>query len=681
MLGPVEWRRTLGVALLLATVALATLGVATAAAAWLAPADMAPANAANQHIGLPSIAVARDGTAFAAFQHFDGTHSRIAVAMRTPGGGFGAVRDLSDPASDSSSPVLAVDRQGNATVAWYHGPDGVIQARFRPAGADWSAIQTLSAITTGLPALAAGDNGAAVVVWARGIGGGVAQVEAAVRPAGSGTFGGALPVSPNTGQTCGHLRVAMDAAGDVAALWTERTPDPNARYLVESNVKAAGAAAFAGSQVRSTEATGSSPCNTDIQITPEGRALAMWDFSDGTVPTYVEYADRTGSSFATGAWSGNVKVSSPTEEARSPLLAFDDSGNATATWLVGSFAMNQQVVSSSVRAGLGGFSPTKPLTGPNADNDKAVGASSNGDAMVAFVGMSNGNDAVFSARRQPGTDLGEVTPIVVAPPAGATVTFGGPDIALDDQGNAFAIWVRNVNDGTNTTESAQVAGYDPVAPAITAANVPATGTAGQPVSMSGAATDRMSGASLHFDFGDGTGADGANVAHAYVAAGTFTVKITATDGAGNKSSTTRSIVVAPAPAGSGPAGPGKTGGSTATRRVVAVSSFSWDRLSNGKTRLKSLIIERLVGPEKVRLSCKGKGCRKRANRTIKKHGKKLSLSKYVKGMTLAPKAVLTVTVSRPGYVSRIFRYTMVKFRDPKKSTRCLAPGKKKSTAC
>ena len=126
-------------------------------------------------------------------------------------------------------------------------------------------------------------------------------------------------------------------------------------------------------------------------------------------------------------------------------------------------------------------------------------------------------------------------------------------------------------------------------------------------------------------------------------------------------------------------GAGGTSGHSTT--IAAVTALSWDRLSNGRTRLRTLFIDRLVGPEVVKLSCKGGGCRKKANHTFRKHGRRLNLSKYVKGMTLRPGARLTVTISRPGYVTRVFRYTMVKFDDPRKSTRCQRPGQKKLSRC
>jgi hypothetical protein len=97
--------------------------------------------------------------------------------------------------------------------------------------------------------------------------------------------------------------------------------------------------------------------------------------------------------------------------------------------------------------------------------------------------------------------------------------------------------------------------------------------------------------------------------------------------------------------------------------------------------MKTLVVNELAGPEVVQLVCKGKGCRRSANRTVRKHGKTVSFTKQVKGLTLRPKATLTVTVTRPGFVSRVISYTMIRKRDPKKATRCQAPGAKRPGSC
>jgi hypothetical protein len=210
---------------------------------------------------------------------------------------------------------------------------------------------------------------------------------------------------------------------------------------------------------------------------------------------------------------------------------------------------------------------------------------------------------------------------------------------------------------------------------LVAVAVPPTATAGAPVTMSAAATDRSGAPALRFDFGDGSGADGANVQHTYGAAGTYVVTVTATDAAGHRASVTRTIAVAPAPVVVVP--------DPRSRRVLAVTGASWDRLRNGRTKLLTLVVDELDGPETIRVTCvkRAQGCRKSVTRTVKRHGRKVDLSKAVKGMVLRPGAKLTVTITRPGYTGRVYQYTMIRGRNPKKRVTCLAPGARRPSAC
>ena len=241
----------------LASAVLAGALAGPASAAWTAPTDLAPANPLNKPVGAPSIAVGRDGTTYAAFQRFDGANLRASVAMRLPGGRFGAPRDLSPAGKDAGNPVVAVDPQGNATVAWQQLPDFTIQARLRPAGGDWTEPTTLSAADAfSAPAIAVGDKGAAVVAWGRRVHDQVTRVEAATRAPGDVAFGLAKFASPDAGTgLCQGIHVAMDAAGDVAAIWTRRT-SAGGDYRAETAVKAAGAGDFQPSESRSAPTGG-----------------------------------------------------------------------------------------------------------------------------------------------------------------------------------------------------------------------------------------------------------------------------------------------------------------------------------------------------------------------------------------------------------------------------------------
>ena len=633
-------------------------GAAPASAAWLAPADLAPPNPAGQPAGPPALAVARDGTSYVAFQRFDGANLRVAVVTRAAGGGFSPPVDLSPAGADASSPAIAVDPAGNVTLAWVQAPTFGVHARTKPAGGDWRETTPQLSVTGVVrgPSVAVAANGLAVVAWGRRTRDAVVRVEAAVRRSADQTFRPALPASPDAGTgLCGTPRVAIDAAGNVAAIWTRRTSDLG-DFHVETALKAADAPAFAASEPRSG-GPGNSNCNAEIAATPDGRLTAMWDFTETGKLSHVAVADRP----PAGPWSAPVKLSAPGARLIKPTFALDDAGDTAATWL------SADTMVSAVRSGLGAFTAARPLSGATELSGVAVAAAGR-DALTAFVGESNGDSAIFGASRRGAGEFGVAEPVAPSTPG---VIIDSPDIALDGEGNGLAVWQRRAGG----VSSIQFAAFDPVPPLLVAVAVPASATAGEPVTMSAAATDRTSSPGLRFDFGDGSGADGANVQHTYGAAGTYVVTVTATDAAGHRVSVTRTIAVAPAPVVVLP--------DPRPKRVLAVTGASWDRLRDGRTKMLSLVVDELEGPELIKVTCvkRKHGCRKSATRTVKRHGRKVDLSKAVKGMVLRPGAKLTVTVTRPEHTGRVYRYTTIRGKNPKKKVACLDPGARRPRAC
>src|SRR5207237_1080875 len=93
----------------------------------------------------------------------------------------------------------------------------------------------------------------------------------------------------------------------------------------------------------------------------------------------------------------------------------------------------------------------------------------------------------------------------------------------------------------------------------------------------------VAGFTYAWDFGDSSGSNQRNPSHTYIAAGTFTAKLTVTDKDGGSSFATTSVTVAAATAPlSASAGPSKTGneGSAVTFSGSATGgtaplSYSW----------------------------------------------------------------------------------------------------------
>ena len=102
--------------------------------------------------------------------------------------------------------------------------------------------------------------------------------------------------------------------------------------------------------------------------------------------------------------------------------------------------------------------------------------------------------------------------------------------------------------------SSTVVTVNDVAPTVTLSDAPAT--VGVPVNFTASATDispvvQAAGFTYNWNFGDGTAGTGATPSHTYLAAGTYTVSVTATDEYGNTSSPAMASMVVSASSNNG----------------------------------------------------------------------------------------------------------------------------------
>ena len=172
-----------------------------------------------------------------------------------------------------------------------------------------------------------------------------------------------------------------------------------------------------------------------------------------------------------------------------------------------------------------------------------------GAAVVIWAGLSGGQSAIQATRRGPGLggEFGAVSDVALGslPTADPRVSLFNPVVAVDGEGNAAATWSRFRQDTGMTINDWELdaAGFDAAPPTLSAVSVPPNASRGAGVGMAAAATDRWTPVRFAWNFGDGTSAPGDAVTHAFGAAGTFPVTVTASDAVGNASSATRQILI------------------------------------------------------------------------------------------------------------------------------------------
>ncbi len=413
----------------------------------------------------PQVAFGPRGEALVMWRSFDGTTTRIQVALRPAGHIFSPPQAIPDPGRDAAEPQIVFDRSGGALAVWTSvvGSSRLVQAAFRPAGRGFGPVQTISdpgQDATG-PQIALDVQGNALAVWHR-FDGTTRRVQAAFRSAG-GSFGAAQTISP-VGQDCSQPQVRYDLSGNVTVLWRLATGDTS---QLQSTFRQTWGS-FA--PVQTLSALGSNVFWTQLAVDGRGAALAvaLWQEIDDFGTHHIKAATRPAAQpFRAAEVIKSVDVSQP-------QLAIDGRGDAIAVWM-GSTGADTSV-RAALRAPAQTVSGLQLITARRGDAlalwTSSAGASSfrmgsvrpaagsfgpgegeshrDGVFELRYAIGERGGDAVASRRRQIGTNI-----IIDAATASL---FGPPDdepqtldpacqddvvhhkVAIDARGNAAAIW-------------------------------------------------------------------------------------------------------------------------------------------------------------------------------------------------------------------------------------------------
>lgn len=604
--------------------------------------DLGPATGA---IGGMPIGVAADGTATTLA--IDDTGKIVRAFSRPPGGRFGSPRPLNAGDRPVSGLALAVNRAGEAVAAWYDNTSGSNWqpwATFRDAGG-WLPSKQLSNDPSmpSLPTVAINESGRAAVGFTttEGTAPMVVRARAAIRPA-----GGSFPTEGarlNTDASVHSVSpvVSVSPTGDVVAGYVTG-PVGTANSQAVWRIAPAAGTSFNGPQVLS--GGGTNATQLTVAASAGGQLHAAWV----SLPAMrIEYGLGAVGSIALA----RTLVSPKDEKSIMPRLSVDAAGNRLLLWTNTSSSLVQGAYRP---AGLPDFGPVQTVIASTGAN--------------GFVRVSAAPDA---------------------------------------QGNSVVAWTKPDGAGKSI---AQAGGYDVAPPTLTGLVVPGSLSATISGAFGVTATDVWSSPTVQWSFGDGAVAAGASVSHAYGGPGTFTATATATDAIGNTATVGAPVQVSELDAdgdgvtaardcndGSAAVKPGArdvpgngvdedcAAGDAAYRDLQVGVELTWTRrVGRSTTRIATLRLEGVRDGDRVALKCTGRGCRKSANRTrtLKKVKKgKVSLTGSVAGLTLEPKAKLTVSIARDEHVTRVVGYEIRRGKSPRKTTRCQAPGEKKPRSC
>jgi hypothetical protein len=300
------------------------------------------------------------------------------------------------------------------------------------AAPGWSRpIDVSGAISIGeeSPQLGEDSAGDTTAVWQRYLGGNLIY-ESAVRQAG-GSWSRPSRLLGELEDVYG-LQIAVDSVGNETAVWERRV---GRSWVVQSATRSV-AGPWSTPVTLSPAGAGSAL----VVAGPEGNVTAVWllEREEGN-RSVVQSATRP----VGGSWSASVSLSPPTKAARSPQIALDSQGGATAVW----YEEYRGAVESSTRSFEGIWSPPVTLSAPGERADfPQVAVDSQGNATAIWAGRDSQGGRFRAQERRIRTatrPAGGTWSAPVSISAAGHRLIQDPQIAVSPQGQATAIWQRS----------------------------------------------------------------------------------------------------------------------------------------------------------------------------------------------------------------------------------------------
>lgn len=278
----------------------------------------------DDYTAATSIAIGRDGATTVAWQVL--AAGAVRVASRAPGAtAFGPATTIVTGVDTADTTAVGIAADGTTTVMWNEVVGGFeqVKAAVRPAGsASFGPPQALSAqgLQAVYPVMAVTPDGRATVVWNVATN---SEVQTATRAAGASDFGPAVTLSTTPAPTL--PRVAAGENGATSVVWSQSVGNTAGQVMLAT--QAPGATAFGAAEPVSP-LLGLEP-QQDVAMAPDGATTVLWR-SESEADVVVNAATRPAGATVFGPVS---TLSAAGVRATGPRLSVSPTGAATTTWL------------------------------------------------------------------------------------------------------------------------------------------------------------------------------------------------------------------------------------------------------------------------------------------------------------------------------------------------------------
>jgi hypothetical protein len=289
-------------------------------------------------------------------------------------------------------------------------------------------VESNNAQDSEYPTVAADPRGNAIAVWMQADATDY-SLRASRFSVTTGLWGSATPIENNPAGHALSPHVAVDRNGNAVAVWRQAE---GGRYSVWANRFNASTSSWGSAAAIESDNAGD-VLVPRVAFDVNGNCIAVWPQSDGA--RFNLYAARM---TPAGTWGAPILIETQnTGDVGSADLAIDPSGNAIAVWTQ-SDGTRYNVHANRYAAATGAWGSATLIETENLQNSSrpriAIDANGNAFAVWEYQGIYANRYSATS------NSWGAAVPIHSANPGLAS----DPQVAVDAGGNAFAVW-SNVN--------------------------------------------------------------------------------------------------------------------------------------------------------------------------------------------------------------------------------------------
>ncbi|HEX2585131.1 MAG TPA: hypothetical protein VHL14_08360 [Steroidobacteraceae bacterium] len=354
------------------------------------------------------------------------------------------------------TPRIAFDSMGNAIAVWQqltvinNVATNNIWANRYIAGSGWGTAIVIGAgngpqinAVGSPPQIAVDTQGNAIVVWELQAAGDIRiNIWANRYVAGSG-WGMAMRVQTGT-DTAHDPQIVIDKSGNAWAVWTQLDAN-NTYYNIFASHYVVGTGWGVSTRIDMHNNVHSS--SPQIAIDANGNVMAVWsEYSVGTVNSQI-WANRY---TAGSGWGAATLIQTESaSDARDQRIAVDANGNAIAVWTQTDNTGIYHIVANRYSVASGWGTATHLETAVDGVSYPEVAFDNSGNAFAVWVQRSPGHSISIWANRYTvtGAGTGWSTPTLIETDSeDGAIT---PRIAIDMSGNAIVVWEQTAHGNPN----------------------------------------------------------------------------------------------------------------------------------------------------------------------------------------------------------------------------------------